>query len=1114
MASSKCSGECGPGNFSKSGESECRVCGISEYSTGGNEACTICGEYETTAIKGASKCVCQTGFFANPSTGGGGTAVADEKLVCTKCPVGFECDRPGVVVASAKLESGFWRSDNASLRALPCPSRDSCNSSAVNGTGGCVLGNEGPFCSLCSKNFTRFSEAADCKPCPSGEDEGSAVAALIAIIAGCLAAVVLYALFNHVIPKGVLKPFINGMQYLTIVMTTSTAKRPEIVDSMLKTLSVFSFDFDVMSLSCMGVDYDYGTKLVGMVTLVAGLMLCPLLHLLRLRSKALRREPKSWFNKLATPGSGSLRKELVKTFLIKKLKVKKDEVEEMVEGVDTNDSIDLPTFAEFVTQGRDHRTRDIRALVVRDVMLVILLFHPFVSGLAMKAWKCTPVKKTDEPVKYYLTTDMTIQCFSSSNWIGIAVFSAFTIIFFSLGAPAFLFYTLARRRDQLGEKDTFKSLGILYSEWRPKYYYFESVELIFKLLLWVAVVASKDEQIQNAAVVSLLIVFVMVRVGPRPSIKRWKDKAEVCALGFSLTLKLHDMVHSYLTASKKTSIDTEQEVAWQAIIDESDTFLVGLFVSLAVFIALRGIMIVVDSDQFKSVLRSLLKKRACRRCLLRICCGCKGKCCRLFCRDLAEGEGGQDGTVQSRRNEPTATGAREVYRLSSVEQIRSRNLVEQLRREDCVGGASRSDEDRGENRDSGATSAIEMRTLGSLGSAGASRGGSSVAPVSDPITIRPNPMYGTGSDTNHGTSNGPRTATATTSATTKRRKPKAKRALEHIEYERAHKEQMKRRNASSRWDLLRTTVRAKSISRGDLGVEGVGGYTHVSFFNDVVAAAREDEEEGQLGATNQSSNHHRRRVVETLSKQFNERTLKALIDERTLKALSEMVREALGRRGTAATEADSKSIMVRNPSFGRNSLAARRRIELEGVGTAEGDAVADTSLNVVGTTTGESKGSDGDEAARGGIAARNQEFFPRQGKGKEHADAKAVQEKPDTQYNNPMVQQQQQRQQQMAAAVDSYDVFDIGAERTVPPGGGKDTQYDNPMMQQQQQQARQGAEEAETAEEERGIKNHMIREQTRTYNAAGGRGKGGARGGDVQPLHIDAGARSTSTVLE
>jgi hypothetical protein len=38
----------------------------------------------------------------------------------------------------------------------------------------------------------------------------------------------------------------------------------------------------------------------------------------------------------------------------------------------------------------------------------------------------------------------------------------------------------------------------------------------------------------------------------------------------------------------------------------------------------------------------------------------------------------------------------------------------------------------------------------------------------------------------------------------------------------------------------------------------------------------------------------------------------------------------------------------------------------------------------------------------------------------------------------------------------------------VPPGDGKDTQYGNSIMQQQQQQARQGAEEAETAEEERG----------------------------------------------
>ena len=165
-----------------------------------------------------------------------------------------------------------------------------------------------------------------------------------------------------------------------------------------------------------------------------------------------------------------------------------------------------------------------------------------------------------------------------------------------------------------------------------------------------------------------------------------------------------------------------------------------------------------------------------------------------------------------------------------------------------------------------------------------------------------------------------------------------------------------------------------------------------------------------------------------------------------------------------AEEGDGSSTemtMLSNPSFlvasrdgggggeeneeGLTAVAANRAAG----GYSEGKA--DTSSNAVGTTTGESKGSDDDEAARGGIAARNQDFFQHQRTEKERADAEAAQEKPDTQYDNPMMQQQQQRQQQMAAAVDSYDVFDTGAERTVPPGGGQDTQYGNPMTQQQQQ---------------------------------------------------------------
>ena len=78
-------------------------------------------------------------------------------------------------------------------------------------------------------------------------------------------------------------------------MTSNTAKRPEFVDNLLKGLSFLSFDFDVMSLSCLGVEYDFGMKLMGMVALVFGLMLCPLLHLLRMQGEVLRRNSSHWF---------------------------------------------------------------------------------------------------------------------------------------------------------------------------------------------------------------------------------------------------------------------------------------------------------------------------------------------------------------------------------------------------------------------------------------------------------------------------------------------------------------------------------------------------------------------------------------------------------------------------------------------------------------------------------------------------------------------------------------------------------------------------------------------------------------------------------------------------
>ena len=105
---------------------------------------------------------------------------------------------------------------------------------------------------------------------------------------------------------------------------------------------------------------------------------------------------------------------------------------------------------------------DIHALVVRDMMMVVVLFHPFVSGKAMRAFQCVAVQPSSSngTVISYLETDMSIVCFQGS-WIKIAVLAGLTLFFFSLGTPAAIFFGLWRRRHKLGEMLMYKRFGIM-----------------------------------------------------------------------------------------------------------------------------------------------------------------------------------------------------------------------------------------------------------------------------------------------------------------------------------------------------------------------------------------------------------------------------------------------------------------------------------------------------------------------------------------------------------------------------------------------------------------------------------------------------------------------------
>jgi hypothetical protein len=171
---------CPPGSFSKyPGSTSCQLCDVGHFSPGGQTICTQCGaqdagsEIKTAAVapyRGMSSCSacsppaiadeqytncqCPSGMAAKPGN------YSDPKntlfMTCLSCPVGAECDAPGIEWSTMRAQPGFWRT------AYISPSSDfylSCVASGYCGTPDSL--NENPL----------FYRCADVTICNGGLNE-------------------------------------------------------------------------------------------------------------------------------------------------------------------------------------------------------------------------------------------------------------------------------------------------------------------------------------------------------------------------------------------------------------------------------------------------------------------------------------------------------------------------------------------------------------------------------------------------------------------------------------------------------------------------------------------------------------------------------------------------------------------------------------------------------------------------------------------------------------------------------------------------------------------------------------------------------------------------------
>ena len=109
---------------------------------------------------------------------------------------------------------------------------------------------------------------------------------------------------------------------------------------------------------------------------------------------------------------------------------------------------------------------------------------------------------------WYMTADYSLKCYNEV-YTRVVMLAWAVVIVFSFGIPFALVIILWKRRKHLEDPKTKRLLGMLYKSYKKEAYWFESVQMLFKLALYASLsFFNDDEQLKLA--VALLTCFLQV----------------------------------------------------------------------------------------------------------------------------------------------------------------------------------------------------------------------------------------------------------------------------------------------------------------------------------------------------------------------------------------------------------------------------------------------------------------------------------------------------------------------------------------------------------------------------------------------------------------------------
>ena len=478
--------DCLPGTYNENeGQSKCLQCDIDTYNEEVGSAnpaqCKKCrtdyaSNTNTNNEKGSSsrsQCVCDKGYYQTISMDSNSAplAVPDANL-CKTCPYGAICDKDDLRISTLVTKPAYWRVGINDTKFYLCENPVFCKggSIATNGSASaqCIDGHEGPLCHVCKPGYAIQGNA--CKACPS--DNGS----LGVRVTTFMLAAVSFLAYNvlKLSPKCVqVEESIDDI----VPGAVSENLQSKAQDKMLSSAGVsdtsgsyndYTQSFRLKALASMRSKF---RVFVGYLQINSALNLTfevkwpASFQALIDAFKVINID----FSAIFTPISPCA----FKTSFINQFYAHMVVLPMAVFLIFTAVAISkrICWKKEVAVKG------NIFGLGMNSIVFWVFLLYPGMGTKIFRMFKCRSVGD-----KLYLVADFNTLCYEGEHLVASAV-AILCIILYVIGIPLISTILLYKRRKDLDSEKNRKTFGSLYESYKPRYWYFECLEMLRKMIL-------------------------------------------------------------------------------------------------------------------------------------------------------------------------------------------------------------------------------------------------------------------------------------------------------------------------------------------------------------------------------------------------------------------------------------------------------------------------------------------------------------------------------------------------------------------------------------------------------------------------------------------------------